>query len=104
MIFQWDAVDASPDLGGQNVLKTFEMAIPRKRRTTRVTNGIRESFLSLDLFFRVCSKIFFWYSRGWGRSPPSPLPPYGSATDHWPGIGDDARQLVVGFSLASSPT
>jgi len=26
-MFQWDAVDTSPDLAGQNVLKTFEMAI-----------------------------------------------------------------------------
>ena len=38
--------------------KTFEMAIPRKRRTTRVTNGIRESFLSLDLFSRMFKNIF----------------------------------------------
>jgi len=34
-MFQWDAVDTSPDLGGQNVLKTFEMATWRNRRTTR---------------------------------------------------------------------
>ena len=33
-MFQWDAVDTSPDLGGQNVLKTFEMAIRHNRRTT----------------------------------------------------------------------
>ena len=26
-MFQWDVVDTSPDLGGQRVLITFEMAI-----------------------------------------------------------------------------
>jgi len=31
----WDAVDASPKLGGQNVLKTFAMAIQHNRRPTR---------------------------------------------------------------------
>jgi len=30
----WDAVDTSPDLAGQNVVKTFEMAIRRNTRTT----------------------------------------------------------------------
>jgi len=34
-MFQWDAVDTSHDLEGQNVLKTFEMAIRHKRRTTQ---------------------------------------------------------------------
>jgi len=29
----WDAVDTSPDLAGQNVVKTFEMAIQRNTRT-----------------------------------------------------------------------
>jgi len=40
-------IDTSTGLGGQNVLKTFEMSIPRK---TDATNGIRESFLSMALF------------------------------------------------------
>jgi len=31
----WDADDTSPDLGGQNVLKTSEMAIRHNRRTAR---------------------------------------------------------------------
>jgi len=35
-MFQWDAVDTSPDLGGRNVLKTFEIAIRHS------TNGIGE--------------------------------------------------------------
>jgi len=34
-MFQWDAVDTSPDLGSKTVLKTFEMAIRHNRRTTR---------------------------------------------------------------------
>ena len=43
-MFRWDAIDTSPDLGGRNVLKTFEIAIRHS------TNGIGESFVSLDLF------------------------------------------------------
>ena len=34
-MFQWDAVDTSPDLESQNVIKTFEMAIRHDRRTIR---------------------------------------------------------------------
>jgi len=34
-MFQWDAVDTSPDLGGKNVLDTLQMAIRHNRRTTR---------------------------------------------------------------------
>jgi len=34
-MFQWDAVDTSPDSWDQNVLKTFEMAIRHNRQTTR---------------------------------------------------------------------
>jgi len=49
-MFQWDAVDTSPDLGGQNVLKTFEMAIRHYRRTT---------WTELERVF--CCWIFFTY-------------------------------------------
>ena len=45
--FSGMCIDTSTGLGGQNVLKTFEMSIPRK---TDATNGIRESFLSMALF------------------------------------------------------
>ena len=38
-MFQWDAVDTVPDLGGQNVLKTFEMAIRHNKQGLRV--GLR---------------------------------------------------------------
>ena len=34
-MLQWNAVDTSPDVGGQNVLETFEMAIWHKRRTAQ---------------------------------------------------------------------
>jgi len=50
-MFQWDAVDTSPDLAGQNVPKTVEMAIRRDRRE-------RESFLSLNLFPLTFKNIF----------------------------------------------
>ena len=33
-MFQWDAVYTSPDFGGQNVLKTFEMAIRHNMQMT----------------------------------------------------------------------
>jgi len=62
------AFDATPDSAGQSVLKTFEMAIRHNRAAD--TNGIRESFLSLDLYL-LTFKDIFWPSRG-GRSPPSP--------------------------------
>jgi len=35
MMFQWDVVNISHDLGGQNVLKTVEMATRHNRWTTR---------------------------------------------------------------------
>jgi len=34
-MFQWDAVDISRDLLGQNVLKIFELATRHSKRTTR---------------------------------------------------------------------
>ena len=54
---------------GQNVLKTFEMAIRHNRRTTRTES---ESFLSLDLFSLSFKNIFLVLFRGGGRSPPFP--------------------------------
>jgi len=53
----WDAVDTSPDLGGQNVLKTSEM---ESRRV-----------FCRWIYFHLRSKIFFWSSYGGGQSPPS---------------------------------
>jgi len=63
-MFQWDAVDTSPDLAGQNVPKTVEMAIRRDRRE-------RESFLSLNLYPLTFKNIFLTLLRG-RRSPHRP--------------------------------
>ena len=68
-VFQWDASDATFDLGGQNVLRTFEMAIRHYRRTTR-TERERENFLSPDLFSLTFKNIVVSLLRG--RSPPCP--------------------------------
>jgi len=69
-----DAVDTSPDLGSQNVLATFEMAIRHDRRPDD-TNGTRERFLSLDLFSHTFKNIFLApFRRERGRLPP-PRPP-----------------------------
>jgi len=62
-MFQWDAVDTSPGLGGQNVFKTFEMAIRHNRWTTRTelervsVPGFIFSYVQKDL----------WLSYGGGR-------------------------------------
>jgi len=63
--FQWDAVDTSPDLWGQNVLRTVEMAIRHKRRTTR-TASERESSVA-GLFSLTFKNIFWpsWQIRHW---------------------------------------
>jgi len=61
-MFQWDAVDTSPDLWGQNVLKTFEMAIRHNRLTRRTELG--RVFLSLDLFSLTFKNIFLALLRG----------------------------------------
>jgi len=65
-MFQWDAVDFSPDLWGQNVLKTFEMAIRHNRRTTRTE---LESFLTLDLLSLTFKNIFLVLLRGGTIAP-----------------------------------
>ena len=73
-----DAVDTSPDLGDQNGLKTFEMAIRRERRPDD-TNGTRERLLSLDLFSLTFKNIFLVLLR-WGGAigaiiPIAPMDP-----------------------------
>ena len=71
-MFQWDAVDTSPDLAGQNVPKTVEMAIRRDRRE-------RERVFCRWIYFHLRSKIFFWPSYGGGDRPIAPPPWIG----HW---------------------
>ena len=72
----WDAVDTSPDLGGQNALKTFEMVIRHDRRPTRTEF---ESCLSLNLF-SLTFKNILWPSYGGGAIAPVAPSPYGFAT------------------------
>jgi len=57
-MFQRDADDTSPDLRAQHVLKTFEMAIRRKRRTTRTELRV----FCRWVYFHLYSKIFLWPS------------------------------------------
>ena len=67
------AFDATPDSGGQSVLKTFEMAIRHNRAAD--TNGIREIFLSLDLFSLKYKNMFMALLEGGGSmEPPLTLP------------------------------
>ena len=54
-MFQWDAADASPDLWGQNVLRSFEIAFRYNRRTTRTE---LERVLFIDLFSLTFEDIF----------------------------------------------
>ena len=58
-MFQWNAVDTSPDLGGQNVLTTLEMAIRHNRRTKRTE---LERVFCRWIYFHLRSKNFFWPS------------------------------------------
>jgi len=73
-MFQWDAVDTttSPDLGGQDVVKTFEIAIRYNTRTTRME---LEFFLSLDLFLLTFINIFSGPLTGEGGDRPPPTSP-----------------------------
>ena len=72
-MFQWDAVDTNPDLVGQNVLKTFKMAIQHNRRTTRTE---LERVLCRWIYSHLRLKIFPGpLAAVRGRSPPSPSPP-----------------------------
>jgi len=77
-MFQWDAVDFSPDLWGQNVLKTFEMAIRHNRRTTRTE---LESFPALDLLSLTFKNIFLALLLGEWEGD-HPITSHGSATSY----------------------
>ena len=72
----WDAVDTSPDLGGQNALKTFEMVIRHIQAAD--TNGIGE-FSVVEFIFTYVQKYFMTLLRGGGDRPVAPSP-YGFAT------------------------
>ena len=68
-MFQWDAVDTSPDLGG------VKLAIRFNEQTERTE---LDRVFCRWIYFHLRSKIFFWPSYAGGRSPPSP--PYVSTT------------------------
>ena len=95
-MFQRDTVDTSPDLGGQNVLKTFEMVI--NRRTTR-TELERVFCRWICFHLPVRSWIFFWPSYGGRSHPPPPRDPPLSAGLRYVGLEarvqrDEKRRLV----------
>ena len=76
-MFRWDAVDTWPDLGGgQNVIRTFEMAIWHNRRTTRTE--LEKVFCRWTYYNLLSTKIFSGSLTGVGQSPPSH--PYVSAS------------------------
>jgi len=76
-MFQWDAVDTSRDLGGQNVppKKSFRNGYLTKQADD--TDGITDSFLSLALFSLTFKIIFLAVLR---RGHPPYRAPHGSAT------------------------
>ena len=55
-MFQWDAIDTSSYLGGQDVLKTSEIAIRHNRRTTRTE---LERVFCRWIYFHLRLKIIF---------------------------------------------
>jgi len=64
-MFQWDAVDASPNLGRGVKMSSKPSKWLFDIIGGRHTNGIRESLLSLDLF-SLAFKNIFWFSYGGG--------------------------------------
>jgi len=83
MMFQWDAVDTNPDLEGQNVIKSFEMAIRHNRRTTRTE---LQSFFVADVLK---------YFSGFLMGASAPIVPYVSAT------GYSKRAILAGERWSS---
>jgi len=73
-MFQWDSVDTSPDLAGQNVRKTFEMAGRHSRRTTRTE--LERVFRRWIYFHSRSKKYFLALLRGWGGGDRPHRPPW----------------------------
>jgi len=60
-MFWWDAFDTSPDLAGQNGLKTFEVAIRHNRRTTRSERELSVArFVFTCIYFLQCFDAVGW--------------------------------------------
>jgi len=74
-MFQWNAVDTSPDLGGHNVLKTFIKAIRPLWRYIHlyvcmyIIGRRHERNQTLDLFSLMFKNIFLALLR-WVIAPP----------------------------------
>ena len=66
-MLQWNAVDTSPDVGDQNVLETFEMAIWHKRRTAQT----ELKFSVTGFTFTYVQKYFLALLGGRGTIAPS---------------------------------
>jgi len=69
---QSDAVVTSPDLGGQNVFKTFKMAIRQNRRTT--STELNKIFCRW-IYFHLLFKKYFFTLLGRGGAIPHIAPP-----------------------------
>jgi len=78
-MFQWDAADTGPNLGGQNVLKTFEMATRHDRRTPKTE---LDRVFCRWIYFHLRSQNILWLSCGGGGDRP-----YESTTAHFCGYG-----------------
>jgi len=80
-MFQWNAVDTSPDLGGHNVLKTFIKAIRPLWRNIHlyvcmyITGRRHERNQTLDLFSLFMFKNIFLALLRWVIAPPRMDPP-----------------------------
>ena len=91
-MFQWDAVDTNPDLEGQNVIKSFEMAIRHNRRTTRTE---LQSFFVAGFILTDVLKYFSGFLMGGASAPiraPRPL-----RIRHWLQQASDPRRREMEF-------
>ena len=70
----FSGMPASLDLGGQNVVKTFEMAIRHKRRTTRTE--LERVLCVAGFIFTHVQKYFSGFFCGRGSDRPIAPPPY----------------------------
>ena len=93
MMFQWDAVDTNPDLEGQNVIKSFEMAIRHNRRTTRTE---LQSFFVAGFILTDVPKYFSGFLMGGASAPivPAMYPPLVTASERSSPERDGVREDI----------
>jgi len=106
MMFQWDAVDTNPDLEGQNVIKSFEMAIRHNRRTTRTE--LLSFFVAGFILTDVQKYFFLAFLWGGGASAPivpAMYPPLVTASERSSperdGVREDICWMFAGCGSAS---